>query len=108
MNAISPQLAVMLIILISSLLRVILAASIGLGVDESYVVSIARMLSLSYFDHPPLHFWIIWLTTHLANTEMGLVLRVPFILLFAATTWMMYRLGARLFSEGAGVYAALL
>jgi hypothetical protein len=108
MNAISPRLAVLLIISISSLLRVILDTAIGLGVDESYVVSIARMLSLSYFDHPPLHFWIIWLTTHLTNTEMGLVLRFPFILLFAATTWMMYRLGTRLFSEWSGVYAALL
>jgi hypothetical protein len=98
----------MLIILISSLLRVILDATIGLGVDESYVVSIARMFSLSYFDHPPLHLWIIWLTTHLTNTEIGIVLRFPFILLFAATTWMMYRLGTRLFSEWAGVYAALL
>ena len=108
MHAISPRLTITLIILISSLLRVILAATIGLGVDESYVVSIARMLSLSYFDHPPLHLWIIWLTSHGADTEIGLVLRLPFILLFAATTWMMYRLGTRLFSEWAGVYAALL
>lgn len=108
MNAISPRITVMLIILISSLLRMILAASIGLGVDESYVVSIARTLSLSYFDHPPLHFWIVWLTAHLTNTEIGIVLRFPFIVLFAATTWMMYRLGTRLFSEWAGVYAALI
>ena len=108
MNVFSPRLSVILLIVISSLSRIVLDANIGLGVDESYVVSIARMLSLSYFDHPPLHFWIIWLTTHLTNTENGLVLRLPFILLFAATTWMMYRLGARLFTEWAGVYAALL
>lgn len=104
----SPQHRVMLIIIVGSLLRLLLAGTIGLGVDESYVVSIARVFSLSYFDHPPLHFWIIWLTTHLFNSENAIVLRLPFILLFAGTTWMMYCLGAKLFGEWAGVYAALI
>jgi len=108
MSFISSRQAVMLIIIIGSLLRGILGASIGLGVDESYVVSVARMFSLSYFDHPPLHFWVIWLTTHFTNSENGLVLRLPFIAMFAGTTWMMYRLATRLFGEWAGVYAALI
>lgn len=108
MSFISSRQAIMLIIIIGSLLRGILGASIGLGVDESYVVSVARMFSLSYFDHPPLHFWIIWLTAHLTNSENGFVLRLPFIMMFAGTTWMMYRLGSRLFGEWAGVYAALI
>ncbi len=86
--------------------RLILAASIGLGVDESYATAIARAFSLSYFDHPPLHFWLVGFTARLTGSESPLVLRLPFILLFAGTTWMMYRLGARLFGEWAGVYAA--
>ena len=35
-------------------------------------------------------------------------MRLPFILLFAGTTWMMYRLTARLFGERAGAIAALI
>ncbi|MBP2662077.1 MAG: dolichyl-phosphate-mannose-protein mannosyltransferase [Firmicutes bacterium] len=108
MHAKSPSFIILLIIIASTLLRITLAESIGLGVDESYVVAIARNLSLSYFDHPPLHFWIIWLTAHLTGSENALVLRLPFIILFTGTTWMMYRLGSKLFGEWAGVYSALL
>lgn len=108
MNLKSPVATVLLTIVIGTLFRLFLAKAIGLGVDESYVVSIARYFSLSYFDHPPLHFWIIWLTAHITGSEDGVTLRLPFIAMFAATTWMMYRLGSKLFSEWAGAYAALL
>lgn len=108
MNIKSPPFIVTLIIITGTLVRAALAGALGLGVDESYVVSIARDFSLSYFDHPPLHFWIIWLTAHITGSENGWVLRLPFIGMFAASTWMMYRLGGKLFGEWAGVYAALL
>ncbi len=36
------------------------------------------------------------------------MVRLPFILLFAGTTWLMYRLTARLFGEPAGLWAAVL
>ncbi len=108
MNSRSPQFFVTLIILLGTLLRVILAGTTGLGVDESYAAAIARTFSLSYFDHPPLHFWIIGLTAHLTGSENALVLRLPFIGMFAATTWLMFCLGRQLFGEWAGVYAALL
>jgi len=108
MSYMSSRQAVILVIVISAIVRSILGATIGLGVDESYVVSVARTFSLSYFDHPPLHFWVIWLTTHLTNSENGLVLRFPFILMFAGTTWMMYRLTTRLFGEWAGFYAVFV
>ena len=104
----SPFSAVWLIIIVGSLVRLALGATIGLGVDETYVTAVARQLSLSYFDHPPLHLWIIWLTTHVTGSENTAVLRLPFISLFAGTTWLSYRLTARLFSEWAGVWAALL
>jgi len=103
-----PNLVVLLLIIFGTILRLILATSLGLGVDESYVVSVARTLSFSYFDHPPLHFWLVWLITHLTGSECPMIVRLPFILLFAGSTWLMYRLGQRLFSAWAGVYAALL
>ncbi len=96
------------VIAAGTLLRLILAGTIGLGVDETYAASVARDLSLSYFDHPPLHFWLIWLTANITGCETPLVMRLPFIALFAGTTWLMFRLGERLFGTRAGVWAAAL
>jgi hypothetical protein len=91
-----------------ALLRFLLAESTGLGVDESYAVAVARQYSLSYFDHPPLHFWLAGAMAKLAQSESGEVVRFPFVVCFAATTWLMYRIGARFFGEHAGALAALL
>jgi hypothetical protein len=100
--------AVLLLVGVGVVLRLVLAASIGLGVDESYAVSVSRGLSLSYFDHPPISFWIPGVLAKLAHSESRVLVRAPFILLFAGTTWLMYRLTARLWGERAGLYAALL
>ncbi|BBB91879.1 MAG TPA: glycosyltransferase family 39 protein [Methylomusa anaerophila] len=104
----SPSLAAAGIIAAGLIARLILAASVGLGVDESYVAAVAHQFSLSYFDHPPLHFWIIWLTAFITGSEHPVILRLPFILLFAGTSWLMYKITSRLFGKWAGVYATLL
>ena len=77
----------------------------GLGMDESYTTAVSRDLHLSYFDHPPLHQWI----AHAAGEAFGYGrwVRAPFVALFAGSTWLMYRLAARLFGEAAGLWAAL-
>ena len=96
---------VLWLIAIMTLVRVATAAAMGLGMDESYTTAISRDLHLSYFDHPPLHQWI----AHGAGELFGYGrwVRLPFIALFAGSTWLMYRLGARLFGEAAGWWAAL-
>ena len=103
-----PARLVAAVIVIGTVLRVTIAATIGLGVDESYAVVVARTPSWSYFDHPGLSFWIPGLLARAAGSENAVLLRAPFILMFAATTWVVYRLGARLFGDWAGAYAALL
>ncbi|MDU4961745.1 MAG: glycosyltransferase family 39 protein [Sporomusaceae bacterium] len=103
-----PLPALMALLAAGLLLRLLLAAVLGLGIDESYVVSVARSFSLSYFDHPPLHFWLVRASALLAGSEQPLVLRLPFILLFAGTTWLMFWLTRFLFGGRAGFYAALL
>jgi len=103
-----PRRLVLATIVIGTAARLLLAATIGLGVDESYAVTVARGLSLSYFDHPPLSFWIPGVLARVAGSESALLLRLPFIALFAGTTWLTYRLGARLFGERAGAWAAVL
>jgi hypothetical protein len=86
-----------------ALARLALAATLGLGFDESYTVVISRRLDLSYFDHPPLHQWIAHFTA-LALGE-GAATRLPFIALFAATGWLMFALTRRLFDPRAGLVA---
>ncbi|WP_366657160.1 glycosyltransferase family 39 protein [Fodinicurvata sp. EGI_FJ10296] len=107
-RTISPTAAMAAILAIGTIMRIVNAASIGLGVDESYVTTVSRTLSLSYFDHPPLHYWIIHATAWLTGTEHPVVIRLPFIAIFALTTWLMYRLTAKLCDPWSGVAAALL
>jgi Dolichyl-phosphate-mannose-protein mannosyltransferase len=83
--------------------RLAFAFSLGLGIDESYTIAISRRLSLSYFDHPPLHLWI----AHLAALAVGenVVARAPFVALFFATGWIYYRLTSGLFDPQAALAA---
>ncbi len=99
--------AMVLLIVVATAIRIAIAGTIGLGVDESYAVSIARHPSLSYYDHPPLSFWIVWATVKLTGSEAPIVVRLPFILIFAGTTWLMYRLASELFDPQAGLWAAV-
>jgi 4-amino-4-deoxy-L-arabinose transferase-like glycosyltransferase len=48
-----------------------------------------------------------WATAHLAGTESPVVVRLPFIALFAVTTFLMYRLTSALFGPEAGLWAAV-
>jgi 4-amino-4-deoxy-L-arabinose transferase-like glycosyltransferase len=96
-----------LLILITTALRLAFAATTGLGVDESYMVSAGRVLSLGYFDHPPASWWLSWAATHLFGSEAPIVARLPFILLFALTTWLMARLGEEIGGPRAGFWAAV-
>ena len=100
--------SVLAIIAIGAVVRFLLAATVGLGVDESYAVAIARDFSLSYFDHPPLHYWIAGAVARLAHSESAPVVRLPFVLCFAGTTWFVFSIGRRLFGERAGLIGALL
>lgn len=86
-------------------LRLLVSPFIGLGVDESYTASISRELALSYFDHPPLHQWIV----HAFQSVLGSgpALRAPFIIISGAASWLMFLFTRRLFGPAAGVWATL-
>ena len=99
--------AVLLIIIAAATVRFAVAAAVGLSVDESYTVAISRRLALSYYDHPPLHVWLVGMWAKLVGREDPWVVRSPFIVLFAGTTWIMFRLTASAFGDRAGFWAAL-
>jgi 4-amino-4-deoxy-L-arabinose transferase-like glycosyltransferase len=102
------RLTLPLLILGSAALRLAFAAALGLGVDESYMVAAGRVLSLGYYDHPPLAWWLSWGAAHLFGSEAAILVRLPFIALFALSTWLMYRLGSAIADRRAGLFAALL
>jgi len=104
----TPAGAVGVVVLTTFIARILFAAALGLGVDESYMVAAGRQLQLSYFDHPPIAWWLAWVAAHLGGGESALVVRLPFIALFALTTVLMYRLTSALFSTAAGLWAAVV
>jgi hypothetical protein len=106
--ALGPAATSVAVIAMATVARLVAGASIGLSVDESYAVSVSRTLSLSYVDHPPLSFWLPGIVARVTGSEAGLVLRLPFIALFAGTSWLLFRLTRRLFGERAGLFAVLL
>ena len=56
-------------------LRIAFGATLGLGVDESYMVASGRALSFGYFDHPPAAWWLSWGAAHLFGSEIGILRR---------------------------------
>lgn len=106
--ALDPARAVLALIVIATVIRLALAASVGLGSDESYTVANARTLALSYVDYPPLHAWIVGIWAWVCGSEAPVIVRMPFIALFAGSTWMMFELASFLFDRRAGLWAALL
>src|ERR1700746_1408477 len=104
----TPAGAVALLASATFLARLMLASALGLGIDESYMVAAGRKLQLSYFDHPPIAWWMAWAAAHLTGSESPVVVRLPFIGLVAVTTFLMYRLTSALFSPQAGFWAAVV
>lgn len=104
----SPARLAILLILATLAIRLIAGAITGLGIDESYMVAVGRKLQIGYFDHPPLAWWISWGAAHLFGTEAAWAVRLPFELMFAASTWALYRLTEDLFGARAGLWAVLL
>lgn len=75
----------------------------GFNDDEAYTLVIARTLALSYFDHPPLHQWV--LHGFVALFGEGRWARAPFWLMVVATSGALYGLTRRLFGGEAALWA---
>jgi hypothetical protein len=83
----SPIKLVVWTICIGTGIRLLFAASVlDLGHSEAYYIAASRHFALSYFDHPPLSFWIAWAAMKQTGSDAVLVVRSPFILLFIATS----------------------
>jgi Dolichyl-phosphate-mannose-protein mannosyltransferase len=100
--------SLLLIIILSCAVKCIFAAALGAGVDESYTIATSRIVDLSVYDHPPLAWWLVSFMRWLSGTESPFILRLPFILCSAVSTWLIAELTQILFGESKKIIAALM
>jgi hypothetical protein len=97
----------LILIVITFFIRIWIAAYTGLGIGESYYFRGALNLNLSYFDQPPLFFWLSGISVKLLGlTNLGL--RFPAVLLFAGTSWMLFLITRKFFNSRAGFWAVTI
>lgn len=95
------------LILITFVLRIFIAAYTGLGIGEAYYFRGAIHLEWSYFDQPPLFFWLSGLSIKIFGlTNLGL--RFPAVVLFAGTSWLLFLITRKLFTAKAGFWAVVI
>lgn len=99
---------ILVLISIATLVRCLIAATIGLGNDEAYYVTYAQHLQWNYFDHPPMVALLIRLTTFNLLFTTEFFIRLGTILLAAINTYLIYHICKKIKNESAGLLAALL
>lgn len=94
---------------VATALHLLLAWRLALGQDEAYTLAVTGPWQLSFFDHPPLSFWLSTLMQALCGPEVTpLVMRLPFVIMATGAIWALHALTARFFGARAGLWAAAL
>ncbi len=96
-----------LVILIACAFRLVFASFTGLGIDESYMVAASDRFAASYFDHPLASWWLELASRWLFGGQTPIIVRLPFVVLSALSSWLLYLLTDRLFGAKAGFWAVV-
>lgn len=100
---------VILLILLISVLRLIVAFTVELGNDESYYWLYSQQLKWNYFDHPPMvAVWIRIFTLNLSLQQFAGFVRLGSVVGCSLSSWFMYKCVSQLSSQKAGWFAACL
>ena len=91
----TPWQASLLLVVLSSVLRLVVSSNIGLGTDEAHYALYGYHLDSSYYDHPPLIGWLQALVLQFSDSDLAL--RIVPTLLFAATGLALHRVTTTLF-----------
>lgn len=95
------------IVLFIILLRLIYAGLAQLIPDEAYYWQYAQHMDLSFYDHPPMVAWLIWLGTSIfGHNEFGV--RIGAIVCGLITMGYLYALTLNLYDKSTGIRAILL
>jgi hypothetical protein len=96
------------LLIISVVVRAVMAAGFCLGNDEAYYYTYALYPALSHFDHPPMVGWVIQLFSFNLALSSEFFIRLAAVVAGTINTWLMYCIGRQLRDELTGWYAALL
>jgi hypothetical protein len=99
---------VLLLIIISTIIRSLLAATLELGNDEVYYVLYARYPDWSHFDHPLMVGLVIQLFSLDLLFESEFIIRLSSIVFGAINIWLIYQIGKTIKNEKVGLIAAIL
>jgi dolichol-phosphate mannosyltransferase len=89
------------------LLRLIYLGQAQLIPDEAYYWNYAQHMELSFYDHPPMVAWLIWLGTAIfGDTEFGV--RIGAFICGLITMGYLYALARNLYDKSTGMRAVLL
>ena len=97
-----------LLLVISAIVRGVLAMWMELGNDEVYYWTYALYPDWSHFDHPPMVGWVIQLFTLNLLLDSEFFLRLASVVFMTANTYVIFRLSKDLKDATTGLYAALL
>ncbi|WP_153798407.1 ArnT family glycosyltransferase [Foetidibacter luteolus] len=97
-----------LLVIISSVIRLLVAATVELGNDEVYYYTYALHLQENYFDHPPGVGLLIWLFSANLFFKSELFIRLGAVVCAALGTVASYGIGKELRNARTGWFAALL
>ncbi len=99
---------VFLLIIISTVIRGLLAGFLELGNDEVYYVLYARFPDWSHFDHPLMVGFVIQLFSLDLFFENEFFIRLSSVIFGAINIWLMYQIGKIIKNGRVGFYAVLL
>lgn len=103
-----PDSRILWLLAFNFLIRLVVILTTNLGVDEAYYFTYARKLQWSYFDHPPLVGWLIFLTTFGLHFVGEFFVRLGPLIIGTFNIWLIYASAKMLQGKTAGFWAALL
>ena len=97
-----------LLMLVSVVVRALIAGCTEFGNDEVYYWTYARFPDWSHFDHPPMVGWVIQLFTFNLYFYSEFSIRFAALVFGTINTWLIYLIGKTIKDSLTGLYAALL
>ena len=101
------QKATLIFLVATTLMRLIFCGLYELKVEESYYWNYSQHPDLGYFDHPPMVAWLIGLSCRLGGDHPFFV-RLPAVLLFTASSVLLYQLMKSMFNTYVGFILVVL
>lgn len=106
MNPFGSEKSVLGFIGLMFVLRGLFAFNVGLIDDDAFHWTWSQELMLSYYDHPGMIAWLEYLTTSIFGNTVVAV-RLPNLICFTASAYMMWKLAKEMFGAKAAAFALL-